>query len=142
MHLPNGTFILTVTRFSPEKEQNKKVSVKRKSSFPNNSLSIYSFNNFEDYLEFCTYLNNSLNNNTSLTLKESSLYQYNSKYYLCIKMTTKNSNIFKIIHYAITEFGSHINNSDLFERKLIEYGTAIFKTNAINNCIKYFKQKH
>lgn len=96
------------------------------------------FNNFDDYLEFCNYLNNNLNDATYSKLKKSSLYQYNSKYYLCINITSKNLTSFKSINYAITEFATYINNSELFERKLNEYGCVIFKTNAINNCIKHF----
>lgn len=96
------------------------------------------FDKFDDYLEFCSYLNNNLDNTIYLKLKKSSLYQYNSKYYLCINIPNKNLNLFKPIHYAITEFATYINNSELFERKLNEYGCVIFKTNAINNCIKHF----
>ena len=96
------------------------------------------FNTFDDYLEFCSYLNNNLNDTTYSNLKESSLYLYNLKYYLCISIANKNLNEFKPIHYAITEFATYINNSELFERKLNEYGSVIFKTNAINNCIKHF----
>lgn len=96
------------------------------------------FDNFDDYLEFCNYLNNNLNTDTYSKLKKSALYQYNSKYYLCIKISNKSLNNFKSIHYAITEFATYINNSELFERKLNEYGHVIFKTNAINNCIKHF----
>ena len=135
----SGNFVLTVTRFAPEKEQNKKVKVKRKSPSPDNNLSIYSFNDFEDYLQFCNYLSNNIDNNTYLKLKKASLYKYNSKYYLCINISNKSLNIFKSVHYAITEFGSYIINSDLFQRKLNEYGKVIFKTNAINNSIKHFK---
>ena len=134
----SGNFILTVTRLSPEKEPNKKVKAKRKTSFPTNNLSIYMFNNFDDYLEFCNYLNNTLNNTTYSKLRKSSLYQYNSKYYLCINIANKDLSLFNSIHYAITEFATYINNSELFERKLNEYGYVIFKTNAINNGIKHF----
>lgn len=97
------------------------------------------FNNFDDYLEFCEYLNINLNDDTYLKFKKSSLYSYNSKFYLCISITNKNLALFKSIHFAITEFAIYINNSELFERKLNEYGNIIFKTNAITNCIKYFK---
>lgn len=96
------------------------------------------FNTFDDFLEFCSYLNNNLNDSTYLNFKKSSLYLYNSNYYLCISIANKNLIEYKSIHYAITEFATYINNSDLFERKLNEYGSVIFKTNAINNCIKHF----
>ena len=136
--IPEGKFILTVTRFLPEKEQKKKVKVKRKNIVPKDNLSIYMFNNFDDYLDFCNYIKIKVNDDTCIKLKKSSLYQYNSKYYLAINIDNMNLDIFKSIHFSIVEFGTHITNSDLFERKLIEYGKVIFKTNAINSCIKLF----
>lgn len=138
MLFQNGNFVLTVTRLAPEREQIKRVKAKLKSAVPTSNLSIYMFNNFDNYLEFCNFLNNNSNEDIYLKLKKSSLYLYNSKYYLCINISNKNLSTYKPIHYAITEFASYINNSELFERKLIEYGKIIFKTNAISNCIKHF----
>lgn len=136
--IPNGNFILTITRL-PEKELNKKpVKIKRKTSSINNSLVIYSFNSFDDYCEFCNYLNLHLNNETFTKLKKVSLYLHNSKYYLCIHITKTNLPIVKTINYEISEFGNSIDNPELFERKLLEYGKIIFKTNAIYNCIRTF----
>lgn len=134
--VPEGNFILTVTRFLPEKEEKKKLKVKRKNICPEDSLSIYMFNTFDDYLEFCNYIQKYLNSNTYTQLEKTSLYQYNSKYYLCI--TNINLDNFKTIHCSIVEFATYITNSSLFERKLIEYGKVIFKTDAINECIKVF----
>lgn len=134
--IPEGNFILTVTRFLPEKEEKKKLKVKRKNICPEDSLSIYMFNTFDDYLEFCNYIQKYLNSNTYTQLEKTSLYQYNSKYYLCI--TNINLDNFKTIHCSIIEFATYITNSSLFERKLIEYGKVIFKTNAIQNCVKHF----
>ena len=95
------------------------------------------FDTFDEYLEFCTDLQNS-ENNTYTFLKKSALYLSESKYYLCLYVTEKDIADFKSIHYSIIEFGTYINNSDLFERKLKEYGKVIFKANAINNCVKHF----
>ena len=96
------------------------------------------FNTFDEYLEFCTLLFNN-KNNTYTFLKKASLYLYKSNYYLCLHVNEKDLTLFKSVHYSIIEFASHINNSELFERKLKEYGKVIFKTNAINNCVKHFK---
>lgn len=95
------------------------------------------FNTFDEYLELCTSLTNK-SNLTYTFLKKSTLYLYKSKYYLCLYVNEKDINSFKSVHYSIIEFASHVNNSDLFERKLKEYGKVIFKTNAINNCVKHF----
>jgi len=124
-----------VTRITPEKDSIKKVIVKRKPSIICYNLSIYSFNTFDEYLEFCKAW--SYNTNTYTFLKKASLYLYKSKYYLCLYVT-ENTKTFEPVHYSIIEFASHVSNSDLFERKLKEYGKVIFKTNAINNCIKHF----
>ena len=136
--VPEGKFILTVTRFAPEKEEKKKLNAKRKNIKPENKLSIYMFNSFDDYIEFCNYINKSVDKNTYTKLKISSLYQYNSKYYLCIAINNDNLNFLKSIHCSIIEFGTYIINSDLYERKLIEYGNLVFKADAINECIKAF----
>lgn len=113
------------------------MKVKRKITNIPNNLSIYMFNTFDEYLDFCMSLFKNGKGNCSL-LKKSTLYLYKSKYYLCLYINDKDINTFKQIHYLIIEFSSHISNSDLFERKLKEYGKYIFKTNAINNCIKHF----
>ena len=102
------------------------------------NLAIYMFSTFDEYLQFCTSLAER-QENTYTFLKKSSLYLYNSNYYLCITVSNKNIDLFKTLYYAIIEFATNISNPDLFERKLIEYGKSIFKTNAINNCIKYIK---
>ena len=133
-----GNFVLTVTRIVPEKDLKKKLTAKRKTSSLCSKLSIYMFNTFDEYLEFCTSLQNT-ENNTYTFLKKSALYLYKSKYYLCLYVNEKNISSFKSMHYSIIEFASHISNSELFERKLKEYGKVIFKTNAIDNCVKHFK---
>lgn len=136
--VPEGNFILTVTRL-PEKEQSKKqVRIKRKTSTINEDLVIYSFNSFDDYCEFCKYLSLHLKSETYLKLKKVSLCLYNSKYYLCIHINKSNLPIVNTINYEISEFGNSVKNPDLFERKLLEYGKVIFKTNAILNCVKAF----
>lgn len=136
--VPEGNFILTITRL-PEKEQSKRqVKIKRKTSTVNEGLVIYSFNSFDDYCEFCKYLSLHLKSENYLKLKKVSLCLYNSKYYLCIHINKSNLPIVKAINCEISEFGNSVNNPDLFERKLLEYGKVIFKTNAILNCVKTF----
>lgn len=139
--VPEGNFILTVTRL-PEREQvRKQLKIKRKTSAINNSLVIYSFNSFDDYCEFCKYISLHLNSETYLKLRKVSLSLYNSKYYLCIHINKSNLPIVKAINCEISEFGNTVDNPDLFERKLLEYGKVIFKANAISNCVKAFYNK-
>ena len=133
-----GNFILTVTRIVPDKDLKKKPTAKRKTNKIYSNLSIYAFDSFDEYLEFCKSLFLDIESNTYIFLKKCTLYLYKSKYYLCFYITEKDVNYFKFVHYSILEFATHINNSELFERKLKEYGKIIFKTNAINNCVKHF----
>lgn len=136
---PEGNFILTVTRIVPEKDLKKKLKVKRKTPNVPTNLSVYKFDTFDEYLEFCTSLMSDSKINTYAFLKKSALYLYKSKYYLCLYVNEKDISSFKSVHYSIIEFASHVNNSSLFERKLKEYGKVIFKTNAIKTCVKHFK---
>ena len=123
----------------PDKETKKKPTARRKRINIPTNLSVYMFNTFDDFLELCMSL--AENDKIKYTfLKKSTLYLYKSKYYLCLYINNKDLNTFKSIHYSIIEFAVHLNNSDLFERKLKEYGKSIFKTNAINNCVKHFSK--
>ena len=123
----------------PDKETKKKPTARRKRINIPTNLSVYMFNTFDDFLELCMSL--AKNYKIKYTfLKKSNLYLYKSKYYLCLYINNKDLNTFKSIHYSIIEFAVHLNNSDLFERKLKEYGKSIFKTNAINNCVKHFSK--
>lgn len=133
-----GNFILTVTRIVPEKDSKKKLRVKRKTSSISTNLSVYKFDTFDEYWEFCSSLITNTKIDTYTFLKKSALYLYKANYYLCLNVNEKDIPSFKPVHYSIIEFASHVNNSNLFERKLKEYGTVIFKTNAIQNCVKHF----
>ena len=106
--VPNGNFVLTVTRIIPEKEApKKKLTAKRKANVIPTNLSIYMFNTFEDYLEFChSIINNS--ENTYSFLKKSNLYSYKSKYYLCLNVNNKDMNLFKNVHYKIKIGRAHV----------------------------------
>lgn len=136
----DGNFILTVTRLSPEVEKNipKKVQIKRKSSKPSKLLTIYKFDSFDCFCDFCTYLNTSPLKDLISKLKNSKLYKYNNNYFLVFYNINISLEKLKSLHLMITEFASFSNTTDLFERKLFEYGTVIIKTNAINTCIKHF----
>ena len=138
--IPNGNFVLTVTRFSKDIDPVKKPKVKRKSlsTTNNNNVSIYEFDNFDNFIEFCNYINLNTDKNTYTKLKKSKLYKLDSKYYLVLNINNLKLDIFKRLHCSTVEFGRFLSNSDLFERKLIEYGTIIFKTNAIEKCTKSF----
>jgi len=138
---PSGNFILTITRIkNPESKKSisNKVQIKRKSINPNKLLSIYLFDTFDEFCDFCTYLNSSRLACLNINLINSKLYLYDNNYYLVLPdifTATKDCNFF---HCLISEFALYIKDSELFERKLIEYGKQILPTNAIATCIKHF----
>ena len=137
----DGNFILTVTRFSEEsnkKSSKKDLKIKRKNIVPNKLLSIYSFNSFDDFCEFCTYIAGIMPSSYN-KLKNTSLYLYNSTYYLILKNMKITIQDFKTLCTAITEFASFVNNPYLIERKLKEYGKLIINERAISTSLKYFK---
>lgn len=139
----DGNFILTVTRISPEIEKNntKKVQIKRKLNNPTKPRVIYKFDSFDCFCDFCTYLNTSPLKKLTPKLKKSKLYKYKNYYYLVIQNISFSLENLKTLHIIITEFAFFENNTDLFERKLIEYGKIIIKNDAINTCSKYFSSK-
>lgn len=137
----DGKFILTVTRIAEEvdkKTTNKNVSVKRKNVVPSKLLSIYQFKSFDDFSEFCTYIDNILPSIPN-KFKNSSLYLYNSSYYLVLKNMRITIADFKNFCNAICEFAGLVSTPSLFERKLEEYGKLIIKEQAISTSLKYFK---
>lgn len=136
----NGSFVLTVTRFAVEKQKNtykrKRVNIKRKNPNIENSKAIYEFSSFDNFCEFCNYLQQ--HNCTTSFSKVQSLYEYNNKYYLVLSDINSNSQKLKFFYSTVTEFAHFVNFSDLFESKLMEYGNIIMKSNAIKTCVKHF----
>lgn len=143
LQFQSGNFILTITRISSEKNQlnlqKKQVTPKRKLSSINNKLYIYQFDNFDNFCEYCSYINSINDVDLFSDFKKSFLYLYKGNYYLVLHTNSSNIKHLKSFHYIIIEFAICLNNSSLFERKLIEYGKIIFKENAISSCLKHFK---
>ncbi len=141
--LADGDFVLTITRFGKQEisnsvavQKNKKVKVKRKSAKLNSENLVYSFKSFDDFCLFSSFTKKIENFNT--IAKNTVLYTYNSQYYLLFSKLNLEHDYIKKFYTLITEFGSYVNNSDLFANKLYEYGTVVLKNNAIKNCAKYF----
>ncbi|MBR6504323.1 MAG: adaptor protein MecA [Clostridia bacterium] len=134
----DGDFIFTITRISViEIPKRKKLIYKRKKFEPNRNVSIYCFHSFDDYCNFCSFLNS----NSSNYLGNSSLIQYKSKYYLIltdIKMNLVNS---KQFFTYISEFANICNKSGLFTNILLEHGEKLIDENAIEIGLHYFGQK-
>lgn len=138
----SGNFILTVTRINPEKQKStykpKKINIKRKIATVNTEKAIYCFDTFDEFLEYCKFLKNDILQYLNELVTSNKLYKYNDKYYLVLENIHMNTHLLKSFTSGITEFAHFINNSDLFENKLLEYGNAIIESNAISECFKYF----
>lgn len=135
-----GKFVLNVTRIIPDSDalKKKKVLVKRKATKIDKKLAVYKFESFEDFCDFSNLLHNSTNNIIIKKVKKAILYSYNNSYYLVLNNILADSSLIKSFCALIAEFSSYISNSDLFEKKLNEYGKIIIKNNAIETCCKYF----
>lgn len=132
----DGNFIFTITRANainlPKKQ---KLIYKRKTQKTDKELTLYCFDSFDDYCNFCAFLSHKSN----CYQGSSSLILYNYKYYLIlnnIKMNSINSTQF---FTYISEFANLCTTSKLFAKKLLEYGEKIISENALNIGIHYFK---
>lgn len=141
--MSDGNFILTITRFGKNIEQpslrtskSKKLQIKRKNLDLSSKQLIYKFDCFDDFCNFAHFISKLESFYT--IAKSMVLYYYKSSYYLCISnLNTQHSSI-KQLYTLITEFGTYVDNSELFGRKLTESGKIIIKNNAIKTCIKFF----
>ena len=140
----DGNFILTVTRDlltqEAEKAKRKKVHIKRKSIDLDKPIAIYSFCSFDDFCLFCNFIENSNLKEFISFVGKISLYNYQEQYYLCFKNIRSNLDLLKGFCTAITEFGAYVCDPELFERKLIEYGSVIIKKDAIKIANTYFSK--
>ncbi len=138
----NGNFVLTVTRFEQEKEKlfsrKKKINIKRKTTAINTNKAIYCFNTFDEYCNFCSFLNNNILKHMNDFADSISLYEYQDKYYLVFSNIHINNNLLKTFCSGITEFARFIDGNELCESKLNEYGKIVMENNAIDTCIKHF----
>lgn len=139
----DGNFILTVTRLIPDIEKDsikkKKVKIKRKSPTLSKDMAVYEFNSFDDFCDFCTSFDSKSLTILQKSFRSTSLYLYNSSYYLVLKDVNATADFLKGFCSHITEFGNFVHKSKLFYNKLSEYGKIVIKKNAIKTCIKHFK---
>lgn len=144
--MSNGNFVLTVTRIQTDKKdkttyKKKKVNIKRHSATIHSDKAVYCFDRFDDFCEFCAFLDNSILRFLNDFSKSISLYLYHEKYYLVFSKINVNSNLLKMFCSSITEFAHFVEHSELFEHKLCEYGTLLMQDNAIDTCLKHFVNK-
>ena len=140
--MSDGNFILTITRFGKNVDTNTKLSktrnlkIKRKNLDMTSKQLIYRFDTFDDFCNFSNFISK-LDNFYSIA-KNMVLYSYQNSYYLCLTGINVEHKSIKQLYTLITEFGTYVDNSEIFGRKLTECGKVIIKNNAIKTCIKFF----
>ena len=141
--MENGDFVVIVTRFDSPEEQDesrrnksRKLTSHKKIPTASSDSLVYLFNNFEDFCIFSNQIS-SIRSYTTLA-KTTSLYTYESKYYLLFSKVNTNHPEIKRFYASITEYAKHVSNPDLFARKLGERGKIVIKNNAIKTCIAHF----
>ena len=134
-----GDFILTVTRDRETTPKRKKhFEAKRKTDNTSQDFSVFAFENFDDFIKFCGCFKNSRLANFKKYMKASQIYELNSTYYLVFITPTPNLNELKSLYGFLSEFSKPVFDSDLFVRKLQEYGTLIINRDPINTINKNF----
>ena len=137
-----GTVVITFTKIKLDNilsfGKPKTLKYRRKVPCSSCKNAVYEFDSFDEFCNFCTYLNNSHVSDLKGFAKITSLYEYNSKYYLTFSGINIDFEHIAFFYASISEFAKLISNSNTFESKLVEHGNCIFKRNAIKNCIKYF----
>ena len=139
-----GYFIITFTKIANDLAKNishsssPKPKAKRKNLNTSCKTAIYQFDKFDDYTNFCTYLDNLNFQNIKGFAKKISLYEYEKKYFLVFNEINIGHKNISFLYTSISEFGKLVSNSKNFESKLIEYGKTIFKNNALQNGIIFF----
>lgn len=139
-----GYFIITFTKIANDLAKNishsssPKPKAKRKNLNTSCKTAIYQFDKFDDYTNFCTYLDNLNFQNVKGFAKKISLYEYEKKYFLVFNEINIGHKNISFLYTSISEFGKLVSNSKNFESKLIEYGKTIFKNNALQNGIIFF----
>lgn len=140
LQIAGGDFVLTITRSLPENfkyQEKKKIHIRRKKLDFRDTQVTYLFNTFDDFCCFAKFLNTNSIESTNIA-KNICLYQYKNQYYLNFYGINLNCTDLKRFFSSITEFGTYINNSNLFKSKLVESGKIVIKNNAIKTAISYF----
>ena len=123
--------IFTITKISDKKQKLKTIQ----------SSLIFKFDNFDDFIDLCYFIQNIPILNFKDLSKKFSLVLYNNTYYLCAFDVEDFDALFNYIKNIISEFGENVSNSSTFNGILNEYGKIIFSKNALLQCIKNFKRQ-
>lgn len=137
-----GFFVLTFTKLNsdlnPLSSKPIRLKVKRKCYEGSSKNAIYRFDTFDEFCNFCTYLNSTVLGDLKGFAKKILLYEYNSKLFLILDKINTNYSNSALFYTSIAEFAKLVSNSPTFESTILEFGKVVLKNNAIRNGIKYF----
>ena len=138
-----GYIVFTLTKYKNEIDTSngKRLKFKRKKLDNNYKNTIYIFNSFEEFCNFCLYCSKSNLQDLKGFAKNISLYEYKNSYYLVFSSIDTNYLYINLFYSSISEFANLSSTSLVFRSKLIEHGKPIFKSNAIKKGIQYFVGK-
>ncbi len=105
---------------------------------PKNNNFIFKFDNFDNFINLCTFLNNFSDLNLKDFSQNFSLILYNNTYYLYNSDVEKFSVLLDYMKNVFAEFGTNVSDSPSIHGILNEYGKVIFEKNAIIKCIYLF----
>jgi len=143
-----GDFILTVTKvtssivedtFQKLKFKKPKITAKMRNNNFNDHTNIFVFNNFENFLNLCSFVSE---NDLKGIIEDVKLYKFKEDYYLTFKIISNDLQKLKTLSLMFSEFGNYVRDSELFERKILEYGEIICEDNAILILKKHFVKKN
>ena len=123
----NEQCIFTITKLLGEK-----ICINCTNSF------IFKFDNFDDFINLCTFLNNFSYIHLKDFSKNFSLIFYNGTYYLQALNIENFSIVLDYMRTIFAEFGKDVSYSTGIEGILNEYGKVIFAKNALHKCIRSF----
>lgn len=98
---------------------------------------IFKFDEFEDFIDLCTYVKNMSNLDLKKFSTNFSLILHHDAYYLLCLDFDAFSVLLDYMTTIFSEFGENVSNISL-HGILYEYGKIIFDKNAILQCINYF----
>ena len=94
--------------------------------------------NFDDVVNLCKYIKLSLMKYKIFVDKNTLLYEFKNNYYIVFKNVNLGEKNAKKFCSSIAEFGIYVQNPELFDSKLAEYGNKIIPKNVINTVSKKF----
>ncbi len=134
-----GDFVLTVTRNKEDPPKRKKhFQIKRKTEDLTQKFTIFAFQSFENFIEFCICYKSSPFLELKKCFNKTCLYELNSTYYFVLYSELINLETLKKFSTFASEFAEYVYDSDLFISKLQEYGKLIIKANPIKVILKNF----